>query len=84
MHTDKRCVFLGDTCPFFLFATPIQHALTPLSIDTFFANAAQVLIVFWHYFGQGGDGAMITLLTRHREVGCSCHIFYLANQKLLK
>ena len=60
-----------------LFSDP--HWLAPyLSVDIFFADAAQVLIMFWHDFGRGGESAMITLFTQRREVGCAC--FFLLSE----
>jgi hypothetical protein len=48
---EKRYVFGVKIGAFLLFVALYQHALTPAIRRYFFANAAQVLIMFWHNFG---------------------------------
>jgi hypothetical protein len=51
VHADKRYVFSLNLHSYFLFVASNQRALTPAVRQFFFANAAHVLIMFWHYFG---------------------------------
>ena len=55
-HWDKRYVFLVNTCAFFWPLHRINAHWPQLSADIFFADAARVLIKFWHDFGQGEWG----------------------------
>ena len=60
---NKRCVYLVNTpCAFFWPLRRINAHWPQLSADIFFADAARVLIMFWHDFGRGGGGAGGTIV----------------------
>ena len=52
-----------DICAFLSLFASNQCALTPAVRAIFFADAAHVLAMFWHDFGQGGGSAMVTMFT---------------------
>jgi hypothetical protein len=61
-----------------LFSSPLRQndAYWPqLLADIFFAVTPRVLVVFPHDFGLGGRGAIVTMVSYNREVGCACLIF---------
>ena len=44
-----------DICAFLSLFVSNQCALTPAVRAIFFADAAHVLVMFWHDFGRGGE-----------------------------